>query len=399
MDKLNVFSAFDGISAGMTALNKLNIKPNKYFASEIEKSAIKISKKNWNNIIHLGDIKNIKYLDNILYKENEIIFSGKIDLLIGGSPCQSFSFAGKRKGMITKDNIEILNLDQYLDLKNQNFEFEGQSYLFWEYIRLLHEIKPKFFMLENVKMHTKWEGVLNQTIGFEPIMINSSLLSAQNRPRLYWVGKRFNNTYSKVSISQPKDKNIYLKDILENFEFQNISSMVGRRINKEGHREDYNKNIPLVQCLQVKKNNLKSGTITTVTKDNLLTNLPFGRYPLIIEGKKFGIYNEVIKDNKNNSLNLVGITADIKGNDQIKRVYGDSGKSPTLTTMQGGHQEPKVAINNYLYRKLTVKECARLQTFPDDYFDGFKDSPSYKGIGNSWTVDVIVHIFKEMKFI
>jgi DNA (cytosine-5)-methyltransferase 3A len=132
----------------------------------------------------------------------------KIDLLIGGSPCQSFSFAGKRKGMSTKDEQEILTLEHYLQLKAEGFEFEGQSYLFWEFMRLLNETKPKYFLLENVKMSKKWKDILSKAIEVEPILINSNLLSAQNRQRLYWT--------NIPNVEQPQDKELLLKHILQN---------------------------------------------------------------------------------------------------------------------------------------------------------------------------------------
>lgn len=400
---LNVLSLFDGISAGRIALSRLPISVSNYFASEIDTNAIKISQQNWTDIVQLGDVRYLKYIDGKLISnqsgEDKIIFNGKIDLLIGGSPCQSFSFAGKRNGMTTKCKQEVLDLETYLKLKIEKFEFEGQSYLFWEYVRLLNEVQPKFFLLENVKMIDKWKLILDKAVGVEPILINSSLVSAQNRLRYYWVGK-YNikkSKYKTVEINQPNDKKIKLSEILETFDFLNISSLVGRRINERGVRDDYNKKVPLVQCLQVKQYNLKSGTITTVTKDNLMSNLPFGRYPItVLNGQKIGHYLSFNKVKKNNAINIAGEVCDIKGNDQIKRGYLEDGKSPTLTTMQGGHQEPKVAIDKQFYRKLTVKECARLQTIQDGYFDGIKPSPAYKAIGNSWTVDVIVHIFKTL---
>ena len=131
---------------------------------------------------------------------------GKI-ILIGGSPCQGFSFAGKQKGSVTKCNIKITALEQYLNLKDEGFEFDGQSYLFWEYVRLREEIQPEYFLLENVKMTKKWESMFNEAMGTEPIEINSALLSAQNRKRLYWT--------NIPGVTQPEDKGILLKDILE----------------------------------------------------------------------------------------------------------------------------------------------------------------------------------------
>lgn len=148
-----------------------------------------------------------------------ILFKGSIKICQGGSPCQSFSFAGKMKGMITKCDIEILTLEQYLELKSEGYRFEGQSYLFWEYMRILNEVKPKYFLLENVIMSKKWEKVLSDAIGIRPIRINSALVSAQNRKRLYFtnIGAERCGLYDEMEcmIPQPKDKGILLKDILE----------------------------------------------------------------------------------------------------------------------------------------------------------------------------------------
>ena len=169
---INVLSLFDGMSCGQIALNKLGIKYDNYYASEIDKFAIGITKKNYPNTIHLGDVRDVKGED-----------LPKIDLLFGGSPCQSFSNAGNGKG------------------------FEGSSGIFWEYVRVLREVKPKYFMLENVKMKKEWQDIITKELGVEPIAINSSLLSGQNRPRLYWT--------NIPGVEQPEDKGIKLKDILE----------------------------------------------------------------------------------------------------------------------------------------------------------------------------------------
>jgi len=193
---MNVLSLFDGMSCGQIALNKLGIKCDNYYASEIDKYAIKVTMKNYPNTKQLGDVTKIKGED-----------LPKIDLLIGGSPCQNFSFCGNRKGMSTTDNIEILTLKHYNQLKNDGFVFIGQSYLFWDFIRLLKETKPKYFLLENVVMGKKWEILITETIGVSPIRIPSSLISAQNRDRLYW---------SNIKQSRNlEDKNIILKDILD----------------------------------------------------------------------------------------------------------------------------------------------------------------------------------------
>ena len=169
---INVLSLFDGMSCGQIALNKLGVKYDNYYASEIDKFAIGVTKMNYPNTIHLGDVRDVKG-QNL----------PKIDLLFGGSPCQSFSNAGKGEG------------------------FEGSSGIFWDYVRVLKEVKPKYFMLENVKMKKEWQDIITKELGVEPIAINSSLLSGQNRPRLYWT--------NIPGVEQPEDKGIKLKDILE----------------------------------------------------------------------------------------------------------------------------------------------------------------------------------------
>lgn len=208
----NVVSLFDGMSCLQLALNKAGIIPTKYFASEVDKYAMQVTMANFPNTIQLGDVRNVKGKD-----------LGFVHILAGGSPCQSFSFAGKRKGMATKCELEILSLSHYLELKSQNFEFEGQSYLFWEYMRILEEVRvinPNVkFLLENVLMGEKWQKILTKAIGINPIRINSALLSAQNRQRLYWtnIGAEQIGFFGDLecTIPQPKDKGILLKDILE----------------------------------------------------------------------------------------------------------------------------------------------------------------------------------------
>ncbi len=193
---MNVLSLFDGMSCGQIALNRSGIKYDNYFASEIDKHSIQITQKNFPNTIQLGDVSKVDG-DSL----------PTIDLLMGGSPCQSFSFAGKRKGMRTKDNVEIVNFDEYVKLKNEGFEFEGQSYLFWEYVRLLKTKKPKYFLLENVKMETKWKDIISDILQVDPIFINSNMFSAQNRQRYYWTN---------IEVDEIKKQNqTTLKDIID----------------------------------------------------------------------------------------------------------------------------------------------------------------------------------------
>ncbi len=207
---INVLSLFDGMSCGRLALADANIPVAQYQASEVDKFAIQVTTANWPDTVQLGSV-------------TDVAVAQHYDLLIGGSPCQSFSFAGKRKGMSTKDEQEILTLDHYKQLKADGYEFEGQSYLFWEYVRILAEcraINPNIkFMLENVVMAEKWERVITQTLGVKPIKINSALVSAQNRERLYWTNIGLQPAglfgFEESIIQQPKDCGILLKDILQ----------------------------------------------------------------------------------------------------------------------------------------------------------------------------------------
>ena len=302
----NVLSLFDGMSCGQIALNKLGIQYENFYSSEIDKHPMKVTQHNFPNTIQIGDVTQIKG-ENL----------PKIDLLIGGSPCQGFSFSGK----------------------GLNFE-DPRSKLFFEFVRLVKETNPRYFLLENVKMKKEYEQVITDYLGVEPIEINSSLVSAQNRVRLYWT--------NIPNIQQPEDKGIGLIDILEDDEKinpgairgrqLNKATILGRRLNEEGKREDYNMSIPITQCLEVRATNTnKSNCLTTVAKDNVLTTMPIGRHP--------------------------------------------------------------DAFNKKLpFRYYTSKEYCRLQTVPDDYFDGVaSENQIRKMIGNGWTVDVIAHIFKNME--
>lgn len=193
----SILSLFDGMSCGQIAINRIGIKYDNYFASEIDKYAINITQKNFPNTIQLGDVTKIK-ADNL----------PKIDLLIGGSPCQSFSNAnGDGKG------------------------FEGKSGLFWEYLRLLKETQPKYFLFENVIMKKKeWEDIISNALGVKPILIDSKLVSAQRRPRLYWT--------NIPNVKQPEDKGILFKDILDsNSSKYELSDTLKNRF-KQTHIDD-----------------------------------------------------------------------------------------------------------------------------------------------------------------
>jgi len=318
---MNVLSLFDGMSCGQQALDRLGVKVDNYFASEIDKYAIKVTMANYPNTIQLGSVTEVDGYS-----------LPKIDLLIGGSPCQSFSFAGKRKGMSTKDEQEILTLEHYLQLKADGYEFEGQSYLFWEYMRLLNECKPTYFLLENVMMGEKWEKVLSKAIGVKPIMINSALLSAQNRQRLYWtnIGMQPSGLFGDLEsiIQQPKDKGILLKDILQ----------------------------------------------TEVDEKYFLTEKSY-----------------CLDTGNTNAVEIFG--GDFRYDEGFR--WRENGKSPTLClgSENGLSGNALAKINNQRIRRLTPIECERLQTVVDNYTNHVSDSQRYKMLGNGWTVDVIAHIF------
>lgn len=443
---MKVLSLFDGMSCGRLALNKAGISVSKYYASELDKFAIAESSANFPDNIHMGDVTK--------WREWNIDWSG-IDLLLGGSPCQGFSAAGKQGGTKAELNGEtfiVSNREQYLELKQQCANFLSCSHLFWEYVLILDHIKsvnPNVkFLLENVKMKKEYLNMITDTLGVEPILINSALVSAQNRWRWYWCNWQ---------TIQPQDKGILLKDIIEdaptnptvmsdkfckrnahilrddfNGKAKNLSAMeyvkngrqgdyvlcnnptfeqwiadteqygggrkeydelypqednlvlspasiVGRRINPEtGKRDDYNKDVPLVQCLQVKHSADKMGCLTTVQKDTVLSELPPGRY--------VDIYG----------INLDKSTYTERCKKQIKKNSKKPNEKAVAVCTNGnltGSGVNAITYDDIHYRKLTVIECCRLQTVPDDYFKVSSNTQAYKMLGNGWTVDVIAHLF------
>lgn len=421
---MKVLSLFDGMSCGQLALNRLGIKVDKYYASEIDKFAIQVTQANFPNTIQVGDVCNLKAED---YQD--------IDLILAGSPCQGFSFAGKQ-----------LAFD------------DPRSALFFEFIRLLKEIKPKYFLLENVKMKKEFLEVITDQVSacypefqgkdlfggkIEPILINSALVSAQSRQRYYWT--------NIPNIEQPEDLGIVLRDILED---DGQADLVGN-----GGREAFKENIQKGTCLTAR------------------------------DWKGWNTYGMT---GVQTTPKQVGVASDINGHDILKRVYSPDGKSPTLNAGGGGNREPKVVSggalrarskdkdgknigwketkpkqmlelrkdekanavstvskdsivvsektnqinpskkasgrqpyiqdrvfhkdgkshaltesfaertnvgehNELTWRKLTPLECERLQTVPDNYTNHVSKTQRYKMLGNGWTVSVISHILGNME--
>jgi DNA (cytosine-5)-methyltransferase 3A len=415
---VKVLSLFDGMSCGQIALDQLGIPVDKYYASEIDKYAIKVTQANYPNTIQVGDICDLDPKD---YKD--------VNLMLAGSPCQGFSFAGKQ-----------LAFD------------DPRSALFFEFIRLLKAIKPKYFLLENVRMKKEFLQVISEQVsacypeivfGIEPMFINSSLVSAQSRQRYYWT--------NIPNIKQPEDRGIVLRDILETQTDEKPVKDTER--NQRHYRNDDEKSL----CM--------TATMYKGAGNNGMTLVP-------------------------QKPKQIGIATDINGHDILKRVYSPDGKSPTVNTCQGGNREPKVAVQSYrevrtdeakamrkmvrqqtgkdhtpfrakkleprkdgkvgtvtpslnkdheisiekshplkanyykssranfendrskggkfsatgvqqedlTWRKLTPLECERLQTVPDNYTNHVSNTQRYKMLGNGWTVEVIKHILQEMDY-
>ncbi len=346
---MNVLSLFDGMSCGHIALQRAGIKVDKYFASEIDKYAIQIAKKRYPDTIHVGDVKDV----------DGDFGEHKIDLLIGGSPCQGFSFAGKQ-----------LNFD------------DPRSKLFFEYVRLLKVCKPKYFLLENVRMKQESQDVISEMLGVKPIAINSNLVSAQNRYRLYWTNIPVDG--------QPEDKGIMLSDILlPDAQEPMLSNIYGGFKEKEP-RVHFGKSvtirtasggghIPSVCCAQRGKyvegdsgetkqqfecrDDGKTNALTTVTKDNLVTKTGF------------------------------------VDRDKAHCLDANYYKGGNLKSYFDKHRRQLVFSGDYKdnFRKLHPVECERLQTVPDGYTEGVSNTQRYKMLGNGWTVDVIAYLFKNLE--
>jgi len=361
-----VVSLFNGMNCGYIALDRLGIKPTRYYSSEIDQHAIKIANKNYPDTIQLGDVKNWRDWD-IEWKF--------VDLVLGGFPCQSWSVAGKQTG-----------------------DRDSRGQLFWVMLDIMKhvmECNPNAkYLMENVRMSNAFEKYITHHTekalpNVNKYLINSSLVSAQNRKRFYW-------TNIVLDEPQPKDRGIVLKDILE------------------GGLTDRTKS----HCLDA--NYFKGG--------NLKSYFEKHRRQLVFSDDKMCHVGD----------------ADLKGHDYVRRVYAPEGKSPSLCASSGGNLEPKVLVKgarmvgrrldstgtrkdhdksipikqmievrdddktnclttvtkdsilveNMSWRKLTPLECERLQTVPDGYTEGVSNTQRYKMLGNGWTVDVIVHILK-----
>lgn len=391
---MNILSLFDGMSCGYLAMLKAKVPIDRYVAYEIDKYAVKTSKHNFPDIEHRGDVFDADFTE----------FEG-FDFLVGGSPCTYWSIA------------------QSPDKRETTASGMGWE-LFSQYVRALNEAKPKYFIYENNKsMSKEIKKSISDTFGFDPIMIDSAFVSAQSRKRLYWVGKRnADGGYSKVDVELPEDRGILLKDILDNglaFEEKSFCVTTGQN---RGYIEDtlsrrrrsmaavpvcvasrgrYKDNSNETEQ-QFEIRGQKTNTLTTVQKDNLIAEPCCLRYKRSEEAKKLR------KDYEAHKIH--------HGYHEYSELHPRAdGKTYTVYAVKNGQIEIKgktypikLKDGYYIIRKLTVRECMRLQTVPEWYEFPVSDTQAYKMLGNGWTVDVITHLIqsaltgnvepKQMKF-
>jgi site-specific DNA-cytosine methylase len=332
---MNVLSLFDGMSCGQIALKNLGVKVDNYYASEIDKYAIKIAKKNFPDMIHVGDVTQV---ESKHFGADG--FDTKIDLIMGGSPCQGFSRAGK----------------------NLNFD-DPRSKLFFEFVRLVKELKPKYFLLENVKMTKEHRDTISNVLGVEAIYIDSALVSAQTRKRYYWTNIPY--------LFEPINQHIILKDIIQTEGELEGSIVDERMVTNKGK----------AYCLTARYdgavwwNSIERSQRTMIRIEDKVC------FP---EATKKGYAAVGIGE----GLDLSYPTSTTRrGRALIEKAH-------CLTTIS-----PNQGIINekYNWRKLTPIECERLQTVPDNYTEGVSNAQRYKMLGNGWTVKVIEHILKNME--
>ena len=426
---MRVLSLFDGMACGMIAMQAAGIEVDRYVAYEIDKYAVQTSSHNFPMIEHRGDVFGADFSEFVGF-----------DWLIGGSPCTYWSIA---------------------QTKNRETVASGMGWeLFSQYVRALHEAKPKYFIYENNKSMSKAiRDSIEETFGFEAVLINSALVSAQNRQRLYWVGKRNDDgTYSKVLVEQPEDRGILLRDILvTGVCWREKSCTLDANYYKGGNLTSLEKQSghrlmaaePLITTPDGKSFCI---TATEYKGSNPQQTLTKHRRTMVAEpvnitqdGKAQCLRATYYKDG---IRNMVGNDVDRKTcvaepvrigtyptsdgrllNSQGNRIYSVDGKAVTQSAQGGGwgaktglYDVPTVEIGSkthpvyevsnglitikgkqypiklkdgyYIIRKLSVRECMRLQTVPEWYEFPVSDTQAYKMLGNGWTCEVIAHLIR-----
>jgi DNA (cytosine-5)-methyltransferase 3A len=337
---INVLSLFDGMSCGQIALDKLGIKVNNYFASEIDKYAMQVTKHNYPNTKHIGDVTQVKGTG-----------LPKIDLLIGGSPCQGFSFAGK----------------------GLNFE-DPRSKLFFEFVRLLEETNPKYFLLENVRMKKSSQDIISNYLGCEPIEINSNLVSAQSRRRLYWT--------NIPNIEQPKDKGILLQDVVVD---GGIDCRMTTQDKAYALTASYNGAVAWNSIEKKQRTMILEAVNGKKVHIDLFKEAPYSFYETRTEAGKQARRRIRLETGKDSTPRSKEFKMYLPLKDQ---------KANCLVTVESPLDF--IVDKAWKYRKLYPIEMERLQTVPDGYTSIVSDTQARKMLGNGWTVDVIAHIFNQM---
>lgn len=366
--KVNVLSLFDGMACGMLAFLGLGVSVENYYAYEIDKYAIKTTTKNFPQIQHFGDV----------FKAD---FSGyeDIDFLVGGSPCTFWSIA------------------QSTDKRETTASGLGWE-LFCQYLRAVREVKPKYFLYENNKSISKdIYNSISQSFGFEPIMINAALVSAQNRQRYYWVGKRnTDGSYSKVDIPQPNDRGILLKDILDGNDLTSNDKSWTLTASYNG--------AVAWNTIERHQRNMVVEQVNTPRQVGAMPR-PNGE---LSKSQAFRVYSTEGKSvnltanggGAGGKTGLYAIPIEFENDIPTKAISGVDGKTYIVHEVKDGKIKIKDKLypiklqdGYYIIRKLTIKECMRLQTVPEWFdFSVVSDNQAYKMLGNGWCVEVIKHL-------
>ena len=406
---VKILSLYDGMACGMIAMQLARVEVESYDAYEIDKYAIKTAQHNFPMIKEHGDVFDADFTQ----------YEG-VDFLIGGSPCTYWSIAQTK-------NRETVAIGMGWELLSQ-------------YVRALHEAKPKYFIYENNKSMSKQiRASIDKAFGFEAVLINSTLVSAQNRQRLYWVGKRNEDgTYSKVNVEQPADRGILLKDVLDsavardltcNDKSYTLTASYGGACAWNTIERCQRNMVAEPVCVAERgrmycgqpqhyeaRTDGKTNTLTSVEKDNRIAEpVRIGTYPtsdgrlLNSQGNRiYSVCGKAVTQSAQGGgwgakTGLYAIPYAIKFDDDGRpiKAIGKDGKEITIyevkdgkITIKGKQYPIKLKDGYYIIRKLTVSECKRLQTVPEWYEFPVSNSQAYKMLGNGWTCEVISHLIR-----
>ena len=384
---MKVLSLFDGMACGMIAMNLAGVDVESYDAYEIDKYAVKTAQHNFPMIREHGDV----------FAADFTQYEG-VDFMVGGSPCTYWSIA---------------------QTKNRETVASGMGWeLFSQYVRALHEAKPKYFIYENNKsMSKEIRASIDKAFGFEAVCINSALVSAQNRQRLYWVGKRnADGTYSKVNVEQPDDRGILLRDILETGiawqeKSYNLTTRCNGAIPSDTLKRHRHTMVAEPVCVAERgryiggdgeveqhleaRNDGKTNTLTTVQKDNQIAEpIRIGTIENDAKNYKFDSQQYRVYSPDGKSVTLCGNGGGVGAKTGLCRKYPVYEVCGGLITIKDKQYSIKLKDGYYIIRKLTVRECMRLQTVPETYEFPVSNSQAYKMLGNGWNCEGIAHLIR-----